>query len=66
MDAGVFGALKSSDDTDRRRQKLSGLMAQMDERLDEPEPPTSTEALAFRAAIEALIGPSEEGDMEFL
>ena len=46
-------------------QKLSGLMAQMDERLDEPEPLTSIEALAFRSAIEALIGPSEQGDMEF-
>jgi hypothetical protein len=46
-------------------QKLSGLMAQMDERLDAPEPVSSTEALAFRSAIEALIGPSEEGDMAF-
>lgn len=46
-------------------QKLSGLMAQMDERLDEAEPVTAAEALAFRAAIEGLIGPSEEGDMAF-
>lgn len=46
-------------------QKLSGLMAQMDERLDEPEPVTLAEARTFRKAIEALIGPSETGDMEF-
>src|SRR3954469_15553221 len=41
-------------------QKLSGLMAQMDERLDEPEPIPAAEALAFRRAIEMLIGPSEQ------
>lgn len=46
-------------------QKLSGLMAQMDERLDEPEPVTPEVATAYRSAIEALIGPSEEGDQEF-
>ncbi len=46
-------------------QKLSGLMAQMDERLDEPEPVTAAEAGAYRKAIEALIGPSENGDAEF-
>ncbi len=46
-------------------QKLSGLMAQMDERLDEPEPVTAAEAGAYRKAIEALIGPSESGDAEF-
>jgi len=46
-------------------QKLSGLMAQMDERLDEPEPVTVAEAGAYRKAIEALIGPSENGDAEF-
>lgn len=46
-------------------QKLSGLMAQMDERLDEPEPLTVADALGFRSAIESLIGPSETGDMEF-
>ena len=46
-------------------QKLSGLMAQMDERLDEPEPIAAADALVFRRAVEALIGPSEEGDMEF-
>ena len=46
-------------------QKLSGLMAQMDERLDEPEPIAVADALVFRRAVEALIGPSEEGDMAF-
>ena len=43
-------------------QKLSGLMAQMDERLDEPEPVTPAVALTYRRALEALIGPSEDGD----
>ena len=46
-------------------QKLSGLMVQIDERLDEPEPIPSAEALAFRRAIETLIGPSEQADEEF-
>jgi hypothetical protein len=46
-------------------QKLSGLMAQMDERLDEPEPIPAAEALAFRRAIEMLIGPSEQADEAF-
>jgi hypothetical protein len=46
-------------------QKLSGLMAQMDERLDEPEPIPATEAQAFRRAIEMLIGPSEQADEAF-
>jgi hypothetical protein len=46
-------------------QKLSGLMAQMDERLDEPEPIPAAEALAFRRSIEMLIGPSEQADEAF-
>ncbi|MDR7049426.1 hypothetical protein J2X54_001881 [Duganella sp. 3397] len=46
-------------------QKMSGLMAQMDERLDDEEPVTAEEAVTFRRAIEALIGPSEQGDLEF-
>ncbi|MFJ2990214.1 hypothetical protein ACIPF8_20300 [Collimonas sp. NPDC087041] len=46
-------------------QKLSGLMAQMDERLDEPEEISLTEAFAFRTAIEELIGPGDKGDMVF-
>lgn len=46
-------------------QKLSGLMAQMDERLDDEEPVTAEDAVTYRRAIEALIGPSEQGDLEF-
>jgi len=46
-------------------QKLSGLMAQMDERLDQAEKISIADALAFRVAIEELIGPNEKGDMEF-
>jgi len=46
-------------------QKLSGLMAQMDERLDEPETVTPEVATAYRSAIEELIGPSETGDQAF-
>jgi hypothetical protein len=46
-------------------QKMSGLMAEMDERIDEPEPISATDALAFRKAIEGLIGPSEDGDKAF-
>jgi hypothetical protein len=46
-------------------QKLSGLMTQLDERLDEPEPVTPAEAKAFRQSLEMLIGPCEEGDKEF-
>jgi hypothetical protein len=46
-------------------QKLSGLMTQIDERLDEPEPVTVEEAKAFRQSLEMLIGPCEEGDQAF-
>ncbi|SDG53166.1 MULTISPECIES: hypothetical protein [unclassified Duganella] len=46
-------------------QKLSGLMTQIDERLDDPEPVTPEEAKAFRQSLEMLIGPCEEGDQEF-
>ena len=46
-------------------QKLSGLMTQIDERLDDPEPVTHEEAKAFRQSLEMLIGPCEEGDQEF-
>jgi hypothetical protein len=47
-------------------QKLSALMAQMDERLDDKEQPLALdEASTFRRAFESLIGPSEQGDMEF-
>lgn len=46
-------------------QKLSSLMAQIDERLDEPEEISPSEAFAFRIAIEELIGPAEKGDALF-
>jgi hypothetical protein len=46
-------------------QKLSGLMTQIDERLDDPEPVTREETKAFRQSLEMLIGPCEEGDQEF-
>jgi hypothetical protein len=46
-------------------QKLSSLMAQIDERLDEPEEVSVAEAFAFRVAIEELIGPNDNGDMAF-
>jgi hypothetical protein len=46
-------------------QKLSGLMTQIDERLDDAEPVTPQEAKAFRQSLEMLIGPCEEGDQEF-
>ncbi|WP_432378601.1 hypothetical protein [Duganella sp. P38] len=46
-------------------QKLSGLMTQLDERLEDKEPVTAAEAKAFRQSLEMLIGPCEEGDQEF-
>lgn len=46
-------------------QKLSSLMAQIDERLDDTEAISLSEAFAFRIAIEELIGPSEKGDAVF-
>jgi hypothetical protein len=46
-------------------QKLSGLMAQLDERLEDEQPISVVEAKAFRQALETLIGPCEEGDQEF-
>jgi hypothetical protein len=46
-------------------QKLSTLMAQLDERLDDPDPVDAATARAFRSAIEALIGPAPDGDLEF-
>ena len=41
-------------------QKLSGLMTQLDERLDDAEPVTLEEAKAFRQSLEMLIGPCED------
>ncbi|MET0319642.1 MAG: hypothetical protein ABW069_02845 [Duganella sp.] len=47
-------------------QKLSALMAQMDERLDDQDQTLAPgEAATFRRAFESLIGPSEQGDLEF-
>ncbi|WP_343729679.1 hypothetical protein [Duganella sp.] len=46
-------------------QKLSGLMTQLDERLDDAEPVTLEEAKAFRQSVEMLIGPCAEGDTAF-
>ncbi len=46
-------------------QKMSGLMAEIDERTDEPEPISASDALTYRRAIEGLIGLSEGGDKEF-
>lgn len=47
-------------------QKLSSLMAELDERLDEKETPFDRATAAdFRTAIEALIGPGKEIDAEF-
>jgi hypothetical protein len=47
-------------------QKLSGLMAELDERLDEKEHPFDGDTAAdFRTAVEALIGPGKEIDAEF-
>lgn len=47
-------------------QKLSSLMAELDERLDEKEQPFDSDtAAAFRTAFEALIGPGKEIDAEF-
>ena len=47
-------------------QKLSSLMAELDERLDEKEQPFDSGAAAdFRTAVEALIGPGAAIDAEF-
>jgi hypothetical protein len=47
-------------------QKLSSLMAALDERLDEKENPFDSAAAAgFRTAVEALIGPGEASDAQF-
>ena len=46
-------------------QKMSGLMAEIDERTDEPEPISASDAVTYRKAVEGLIGPSENGDKEF-
>lgn len=45
--------------------KLSGVMAELDERLDQPEPIVAQTAREFRSAIESLVGPGPEIDPEF-
>lgn len=46
-------------------QKLSGLMAELDERLDQPEPFERSTAVAFHQAISQLIGPGKDIDPAF-
>lgn len=47
-------------------QKLSSLMAELDDRLDGKARPFDSNAAAdFRTAVEALIGPGKEIDAEF-
>jgi hypothetical protein len=46
-------------------QKMSSLMASLDERLDDAEPLGPADAFAFRASVENLIGPGENGDQQF-
>ena len=46
-------------------QKMSSLMASLDERLDDAEPLGPADASAFRASVENLIGPGENGDLQF-
>ena len=45
--------------------KLSGLMAELDERLDDAEPFEAAEAAQFRTAFESLLGPRPAIDEEF-
>lgn len=46
-------------------QKLSALMAQLDERTDDAEPLDSAVAAAYRKAIELLVGPLAAEDADF-
>lgn len=46
-------------------QKFSGLMAELDERLDQPETMDAPQAAAFRAALELLVGPRAPADPAF-
>lgn len=43
-------------------QTFSGLMAELDERLDQPEPLDASQAAAFRTALELLVGPRAPSD----
>lgn len=46
-------------------QKMSGLMAEIDERTDDKEPIDETTAASLRAAVEGLIGPHAPVDADF-
>jgi hypothetical protein len=46
-------------------QKMSGLMAEIDERTDDKEPIDAATAAALRAAVEGLIGPRTPVDGDF-
>lgn len=46
-------------------QKLSGLMAELDERTDDKTPLDREQAAAYRAAVESLIGPRPALDADF-
>jgi hypothetical protein len=46
-------------------QKMSGLMAEIDERTDDKEPIDTDTAAALRAAVESLIGPRAPIDADF-
>ena len=45
--------------------KLSGLMAELDERLDGAEPVEAHEAAQYRMAFEGLVGPRPPIDEDF-
>ena len=46
-------------------QKLSGLLTELDERLDEPDTLDDGVAAAFRTAVEQLVGPRTASDADF-
>lgn len=46
-------------------QKLSGMMVELDERLDDELPVDAATATAFRLAFEQLIGPRTASDADF-
>ena len=46
-------------------QKMSGLMAEIDERTDDKEPIDESTAASLRAAVESLIGPRAPIDADF-
>ncbi|MCU6432768.1 hypothetical protein LPB67_03120 [Undibacterium sp. Jales W-56] len=46
-------------------QKLSGMMVELDERLDDESPVDAATAMAFRLTLEQLIGPRTASDADF-